>query len=413
MVFDGICICLELYGVIYVDELNGTLVTKCGLTRPMACRHLSTAVNQSSGVIHIIGDITLNATIPLTNDVHLTTNEEDQGRIIGVGKVAHAFVVKKSNITVYITNISFVDIGVLQTSLTANAFVHNIHAIGGKGYLFHAQKGMELASVIFSISYSTFMGTNGVVYAKGDKRNRFSVNVDVADSTFIHTGGLSVTHSNGNVNIHNCTFKHHHRKRPVGVRDVRTATITSSTFSNNTYKYGSVGLQTISKVLISNCTFINGTGTDDSYPGCIMMLRVTDSLMEHSTFTQCHTKGASAGALFIHSPKNASVVRNCSFTRNKAMKSGGAIYITYMEYYVQRQVGTTLIENCTFQNNEAVDVGQSVHSTGKCYVNLQNITILTRGNNEVTHLQLEGNIVTIGNVKLIQDACMGLYTWMN
>ena len=144
--------------------------------------------------------------------------------------------------------------------------------------------------------------------------------------------------------------------------------------------------------------------TSSIFSGCVGMIRITKCLVERSTFTQCQSKGSSGGALIIYNPKNASVVRNCSFTRNKAIKTGGAIYITYMEYFVKKGAGTTLIENCIFQNNEAVDVGQSVHSTGRCYLNLQNVTILTKGNNGVTHLQLEGNLVTIGNVKLIQGA---------
>ena len=399
-----IFICLELHGVVYVDESKGTLNTTCGFNQSVACRYLSSALNQSRGVVHIIGNVTLNETIPLNKDVHFTTNEQDQGKIIGVGKVTYTFIANMSNISIYITRISFIGIDILYTTLTTYVRLHNVLAIGGKFSLIYAEQNIgKPVHMSFTISNSTFLRANVVVEVLGKEHKSFTVNVNISCSTFTDTRGIDAEYSNGDINIHKCVFQHHQGSSPVFVSHARTASISSSTFSNN-YGNPCLELESIQHVFITKSTFHNGTTVRQLDPGCIFLLKITECFIEHSKFTKCHSEKASGGAMFITNPRNLTIIRNCTFIGNKAVKSGGAIYVMYMNNFGKRQMGTTLIKDCIFQHNEAVQVGQAIHSTGKCFINLQNITILTNGNKKVTHLQLGGDKVTLGTIQVVQGA---------
>ena len=115
--------------------------------------------------------------------------------------------------------------------------------------------------------------------------------------------------------IHNWTFDDSRLSGKVSLIDIwnfETVRIASSTFSNGKGQRFLL-FQVVKEVYIGHCHFYNAIASNNNVR-CMKMDNVTMALVEHSSFTHCHS-WTSGGAVQIVNPKKTSIIKYCSFTK--------------------------------------------------------------------------------------------------
>ena len=418
-----------MHTTVYVHSTKGNMGEKCGTYRYDACKSLRTAIEKTAkgGTVHLIGEHVITSTIPLWRDITITTSKQDKGIIIGKSKsnTIHAFVIKRSGLKLKLSGILFLYIGVLYTSLASNIIVENVHVTSThtKIDVIHAEyvnirkserikmrkelkKKMRKESkkrsesfLSISVSSSTFTNTWRAVYVNGGTAKPKSI-VSISDTKFSNTSGIKVERMQGNLSIYKCLF-HENRVSMVKIIHVNTVNISSSVFANNTMILrGFLFMVNVKNVIVSRCSFYNGSTTTVSGAGCVSIRGATKSLVEHCTFTKCYAR-MSGGALLFESQRGNSTLRKNLFKENTALTMGGAVFISNIggQYRVESKLYFTTMEFCLFVNNEARVEGQAVRSS--LNLNMRNVMIFARQKRSVPHLNLYGEFIKVGDIKIV------------
>ena len=121
-----------------MDSSEKEELSNCGRNRQQPCANIRHVIAraQNLSTIHLIGDHIIKETIPLNEDLSITTSPSDKGRILGSHCCEYAFSVE-SSIKVNISNIHFNNIGVLNMTVASTISTHNIHVTDCKGCVFN------------------------------------------------------------------------------------------------------------------------------------------------------------------------------------------------------------------------------------------------------------------------------------
>ena len=341
-----------------------------------------------------------NETIHLTKSITITS-EKGRGKIVQdtACDVEFTFVVKTPGITVTLSNLNFEGISILDVQFEAKIIIHETSVVGGRNHVIRVKNAIPFQ---LFLSQSAFTNT-GKIYSETWSRinikDRFST-ISIENSTFNNIKGIHFSDAR-EVKLKNCSFIHTRNDQPLGfvfVSHTNIVEISSSRFLNYTGpRYGFLNLFKVMNAHVKYSSFEDGQAGKQA--GCVYMYLVTNSTVEHSKFIRCRS-GQNAGAIRVNDNKGNCKIAHSTFIGNQAEKSGGAVYLGSIKYGQQKcnLSSSTLIENCSFFNNVAGSSGSSINSDVK--LNLQNITIAAADNTSVTHLQLKGELVTLGNIEI-------------
>ena len=206
-------------------------------------------------------------------------------------------------------------------------------------------------------------------------------------------------HTNGHVDFYNCSFNDH-RARPISIWHSFSVTIHSSTFVNKSSSLSAVGggsfirLTRVRRVCIIGSSF---NTSQSGRGGCVRCQNVGSIFIERCSFVLCHAENT-GGALFFRNTMVKTIVRDSKFTKNTVKKAGGAI--CFPDERTSKSE-PTLITKCIFVDNEAGAVGQAIYS--RVTLRMQNISIFAKEKQGAFHVQLEGGLITLGNIKLVTE----------
>jgi len=172
----------------------------------------------------------------------------------------------------------------------------------------------------------------------------------VSNCIFINNH-FAISHSSNTLTVHNSIFTDNYGGAIFTDGDM--VTITNSTFTNNTGRFGAIYMGDVTLVdtkdtfsaSITNSTFTNNSAEVDG--GAILMGISVYLTLTDSTFTG-NTAGENGGAIYM---RGAFItIQNSTFTDNTAGISGGAIF-----HELDRWVdGAVTSENAVYTNNTCV-----------------------------------------------------------
>ena len=374
--------------------------------------HLSNLVFSSIGVIktnHVMSIVAVNIHVSNFNHGIFFMEKMENGKQRGFIKLSKSSFV---SITGYVLWINYEDNGAIRP------FVVNISdsVFTNSGGI--CAWGMRELNV-YNCTFKDYTLSDLYEYYETLQDSRSKRMEELAASDKFGHGVIYISNIDS-VSFANCLFTNIvQQKGSTGVIFVQYAqsvNVTSSNFANvKTTKYssqpsyGSAGFLATANskmVRISNCTFFNRTAdsSDAGFHGCVTALLVERVVIEECTFSECHS-GQFGGALTIRSNEHSATVKKSTFLDNIASKRGGAVFIDIElrdrkgNSNINHSVEPARIEHCTFKNNNAGAAGQTLYSNAN--VDLFDITVeAVDGNESVSHLQLEGELVIMRGVHI-------------
>jgi CSLREA domain-containing protein len=298
----------------------------------------SASVGGEGGAIYNLGSLTINGTTISNNNSGGIDGDNGGGIYNGAG-----------------------------ASLTVNnsTIFANVAELGGG--IFNAATGAA------TISGSTISGNNslegGGIY---NTNGSLALMTSQILSNFVSQNGSGggIRHVLGAISIDNCTFNGNSAPSGAGVRLAGQATITSSTFSNNTATAGNGGgILSAANLTISDATLVNNTAAQSiSFSG-----GRGGGIYNAGTFTgtrlTIRNNSAVGGGGFGNDVGTASILD--STVNNNSGGSGGGICSGCND----QNGGTVNITNTTITGNAATNIGGGIHQTGSNQMNLSSVTI--------------------------------------
>ena len=219
-------------------------------------------------------------------------------------------------------------IDINEGTVVINNSTISSHAMRG-GY------GVILNNGILNITNSTFFGNSSTIIFNYGR-------LSISNSTFLDNDGIAVYNAeSGIATISNSTFSNNSGKGNGVIYNTGALTVTNSIFFDNSSTQGASAInnQRILVITDSNFTGNSALTINDQYPnysGAIynsVTLTITNSSFSENSADKC-------GAIYNY---DTLTISNSTFTNNSATQTGGAVC----------NVDRLTITNSTFSNNSA------------------------------------------------------------
>ncbi|WP_414469161.1 hypothetical protein [Methanobacterium sp. ACI-7] len=261
--------------------------------------------------------------------------------------------------TIYLANGTYKGTGNTKITINKNMSIIGESQTGtiidgeNTNWIFHIQLGF---TVLFQhLTLANGLSDTGAIFNYG---NLTAENCTFKGNNADGSGGAICNSWDGTCNITNCTFISN--TADIGGGAIFQGgngifTITHCNFTNNTAKYGGAINTGNRDLIVKNCTFTNNIAEDGgailAWTGGTMNLVSCNFINNSANGTSIQS--GNGGAIYILCP---SMITSCSFTNNKAVNKGGAIFSAPYN-------SINKMNFCRFYNNTA-SLGSAICNSG-------------------------------------------------